>query len=237
MEVAGSCGAGDMMVGQAHADKNMHTPSGGSTPTLPNLLTLARIFLVPAFVAAFYLDGVLGNWVALALFATAGATDVLDGYFARSRGQQSEFGRALDPIADKLLVAAAILMLAAFDRITGWSVLPAVVILCREFLVSGLREFLSKIQVPVPVTRLAKWKTMLQMVAIGFLLAGDAAPAAISAAAIGTYGLWIAALITLYTGYDYFRAGYRHMSREAPSRSDGGAAVQAERAGSADSTR
>jgi cardiolipin synthase len=178
---------------------------------LPNLLTFARIALIPALVGAFYVDGPFSNWATLLIFVSAGITDYFDGYFARSLGQVSSLGRFLDPVADKLLVAAAILMLVALDRVTGITVLAAVVILCREILVSGLREFLAEIRVSLPVSNLAKWKTVLQMVAISFLLIGSAAPFNLPATEIGAYGLWIAALLTLYTGYDYLRAGLRYV--------------------------
>ncbi|MFL5104763.1 MAG: CDP-diacylglycerol--glycerol-3-phosphate 3-phosphatidyltransferase, partial [Xanthobacteraceae bacterium] len=131
---------------------------------LPNLLTYARIAAVPVVVACMYWSGILDGglwprWVALAVFIAAGITDILDGYFARSWGQQSALGRMLDPIADKLLVSATLLMLAADETIDGLNLVAAIIILCREILVSGLREFLAELQVPVPVTRLAKWKT------------------------------------------------------------------------------
>ena len=185
---------------------------------LPNLLTLARIALIPGLVGAFYIDGPLGNWTTLLIFVGASITDYFDGYFARSLGQVSALGRFLDPVADKLLVAAAILMLVALDRIAGITVLAAIVIVCREILISGLREFLAEIHVSLPVSNLAKWKTVLQMVAISFLLIGGAAPFHIPAAAIGAVGLWIAALLTLYTGYDYFRAGLQYVRRaDTPS--------------------
>ena len=198
---------------------------------LPNILTLSRISVIPLLVGAFYLDGVIGNWIAFVLFLGAGVTDFLDGYIARRQRQISRLGSFLDPIADKLLVAAAILMLVAFDRIAGWTVLAAVIILCREILVSGLREFLAGVRVSIPVSKLAKWKTTVQVVALAFLLIGDAAPSAIPAAAIGTYALWIAALITLYTGYGYLRTGLRHMTGEGagaaagPPESSAGAAT------------
>lgn len=179
--------------------------------TLPNLLTLSRIVVIPALIAAFYLPGEAANWVALVLFVGAAVTDWLDGHVARSRDQVSPFGRFLDPIADKLLVAATLLMLVAFDRIAGWTVLPAIVILCREIMVSGLREFLASLRVSVPVSSLAKIKTILQMTAIAFLIVGDAGWHVLPVALIGTLGLWLAALLTLYTGYDYLRAGLRHM--------------------------
>lgn len=196
--------------------------------SLPNLLTYGRIAAVPLVVACMYGQiilegGVWLRWVALALYVTAAVTDFFDGWLARSWGQQSSFGRMLDPIADKLLVSSCLLMLAADHTIYGWSLWAAIIILCREILVSGLREYLAELQVPVPVTRLAKWKTVLQLVAIGFLLAGDAGDDwAASTAYLGfpvvTFAgltlLWVSALLTLYTGYDYFRAGLHHLIDE-----------------------
>lgn len=182
----------------------------------PNLLTLSRILVIPALCAAFYLPSNWADWVALGLFTAAGITDWADGHFARRYRQQSELGRFLDPVADKLLVAAVILMLVAFDRVAGWSVLAAAVILCREILVAGLREFLAELRVKVPVTKLAKWKTTMQMIALGFLLAYDSAPAWLNAPAIGIAGLWFAAVLTIYTGYDYLQAGLHHMTKPAP---------------------
>jgi cardiolipin synthase (CMP-forming) len=187
---------------------------------LPNLLTYGRIAAVPAVVACLYwqdiLDGGLWlRWVALFLFITAGVTDVLDGYLARIWKQQSTLGRMLDPIADKLLVSSCLLMLAADGTIRGWSLWAAIIILCREILVSGLREFLAELRVGVPVTRLAKWKTTGQMVAVGFLLVGKAGDLILPfTTTIGLTLLWIAALLTLYTGWDYFRAGLRYLIEE-----------------------
>src|SRR6202049_3235561 len=184
---------------------------------LPNLLTYARIAAVPAVVACMYwqailLGGLWLRWMALAIFIAAGITDILDGYFARMWGQQSTFGRMLDPIADKLLVASCLLMLAADDTIRGWSLWAAIVILCREILVSGLREYLAELRVSVPVTQLAKWKTTLQLVAVGFLIAGKAGDAVVPVVTpIGLALIWLSALLTLYTGWDYFRAGVRHL--------------------------
>ena len=195
---------------------------------LPNLLTYARIAAVPAVVACMYWQAILQGglwlrWIALAIFIAAGITDFLDGYFARMWGQQSTFGRMLDPIADKLLVASCLLMLAVDGTIKGWTVLAAIVILCREILVSGLREYLAELRVSVPVTQLAKWKTAVQLVAVGFLLAGQAGDKLLSVRLggddpvvtyIGIGLLWLSALVTLYTGYDYFRAGVRHLIDE-----------------------
>jgi cardiolipin synthase len=178
---------------------------------LPNLLTLSRIFAIPLLVALLYFDGAAWRWTALALYAAACITDFFDGYLARSWRQVSNLGRFLDPIADKLLVSAVILILVAERRITGWTVLPALIILCREILVSGLREYLAGLHVGVPVSQLAKWKTLLQMLALGFLILGDAGMPAWPITLIGEAGLWIAAGLTIVTGYDYFRAGMRHM--------------------------
>jgi cardiolipin synthase len=185
--------------------------------SLPNILTYARIVAVPVVVALMYWQSILDGglwlrWVALAIFVAAGVTDFLDGYFARMWGQQSSLGRMLDPIADKLLVASCLLMLAAEDTIRSWTLLAAVVILCREILVSGLREYLAELRVGVPVTRLAKWKTSAQMVAIGFLIAGEAGDRLIPVVTqVGILLLWLSALLTLYTGWDYMRAGLRYM--------------------------
>jgi cardiolipin synthase len=184
---------------------------------LPNILTYARIAAVPVVVALLYWQSILGGglwlrWVALAIFIAAGVTDILDGYLARSWGQQSSLGRMLDPIADKLLVASCLLMLAAESSIHGWSLLAAIIILCREILVSGLREYLAELRVGLPVTRLAKWKTIGQMVAVGFLIAGEAGEKVLPPTIeIGITLLWLSALLTLYTGWDYLRAGLRYM--------------------------
>jgi cardiolipin synthase len=182
---------------------------------LPNILTLSRIAAIPVLVALFYVEGDAARWAACLLFIAACVTDYFDGYLARAYDQISPFGRFLDPIADKLLVAALILMLVAFGRITGLVVLPALIILCREILVSGLREFLAGLNVGVPVSRLAKYKTTLQMVALGFLIVGDAGPPALHIETIGAIGLWVAALLTIVTGFDYLQTGLRHMATPA----------------------
>ncbi len=179
--------------------------------SLPNLLTLCRIGIIPVLLLFVYLNEPWARWLALFLFISAGLTDYLDGYLARNRGQVSAIGRFLDPIADKLLVAAVILLLVAVDAITGLVLLPALVILCREILVSGLREYLAEIQVPLPVSNLAKWKTMIQMVALGFLIVGGDGPGFLSFQLIGEVGLWLAAGLTLVTGYDYLKRGLKHM--------------------------
>jgi cardiolipin synthase len=181
--------------------------------SIPNLLTLSRILVIPLVIATFYMAGDSARWLGCALFSAAGLTDWLDGHVARRWEQQSELGRFLDPIADKLLVSATLLMLTAYGRLPQGALLPALVILCREILVSGLREYLATLRVGMPASRLAKWKTTIQMVAIGFLIVGDAGPAILPVTAIGGTLLWLAAILTLVTGYDYLRAGLSHIAR------------------------
>jgi cardiolipin synthase len=199
-----------------------------SSLSLPNILTYGRIAAIPVVVGCIFVQSIMDGplwlrWVAVAIFIAAAVTDYLDGYYARIWNQQSAFGRMLDPIADKLLVASCLLMLAGDGIIHGWSLWAAIVILCREILVSGLREYLAALRVSVPVTKLAKWKTTMQLVAIGFLLAGEAGDLAVSAISteigpvvtqIGLLLLWTSALITIYTGWDYFRAGVHHLIKE-----------------------
>lgn len=186
-----------------------------SLVSLPNLLTYGRIVAVPAVVAAFYIDGDAGRITACVIFVLAAITDFFDGYLARAWQQQSALGRMLDPIADKLLVAATLLVLVADGTIGGWSLWAALIILSREILVSGLREFLGGVAVSVPVSRLAKWKTTFQMIALGFLLIGPAGePVFAYTMEVGLSLLWLAAILTLYTGFDYFRAGFRHLLAE-----------------------
>jgi cardiolipin synthase len=189
-----------------------------SLTSLPNLLTLSRILAIPIVIATFYIHGDYARWFACALFSAAAVTDWLDGHMARRWSQQSEIGRFLDPIADKLLVAATLLMLTATGRLPYGAVLPALVILCREILVSGLREYLAELRVGLPVSRLAKWKTAIQMVAIGVLIVGDAGPGFLPITSIGAGMLWVAALLTLVTGYDYLRLGLAHMTQAVPPR-------------------
>ena len=186
---------------------------------LPNLLTYGRILAVPLIVLCFFLEGKLSSsdsarWAALTIFVIASITDFFDGYLARAWNQTSNIGRMLDPIADKLLVSTCLLLLAAdVERtIAGWSLWAAIIILCREVLVSGLREYLAGLKVSVPVTRIAKWKTTFQMVAIGLLLAGPAGDTVFPYTTnLGIVLLWVAAALTIYTGYDYFRAGLKHV--------------------------
>jgi CDP-diacylglycerol--glycerol-3-phosphate 3-phosphatidyltransferase len=186
--------------------------------SLPNSLTVARIVLVPLFVAAFFLPGESGRWIVFVLFCLAGITDVFDGMIARRLNAESSFGRMLDPIADKLIVSAALLMLAADQTLQGIHLVPALVILSREILVSGLREFLAGADVSLPVTRVAKMKTVVQMIAIAALIASSASERALpGVTTLALIGLWIAAALTFYTGYAYMRAGIAH-ARVAPPR-------------------
>ena len=182
---------------------------------VPNLLTYGRIAAAPLVAGALLWNTDSARWFAFALFLAAAITDFFDGWLARAWHQQSALGRMLDPIADKLLVAGVLLMLAANGTVHGAHLWAAFVILSREVLVSGLREFLGQLRVPVPVTWLAKWKTAIQLIAIGLLIVGPAAERFLAHAVdIGLAGLWIAALLTLYTGYDYLRAGLHHVIRE-----------------------
>lgn len=189
---------------------------------LPNILTYGRIAAVP-LVAGLLLwneraDALTGvgvetaRWFALAIFVAAAVTDFFDGYLARKWGQQSSLGKMLDPIADKVLVAVVLLVLCGDQILRGGHVWAAIIILAREVLVSGLREYLGQLRVSVPVTQIAKWKTTVQLVAIGFLIAGPAGDTVLPGVTwVGIIGLWIAAGLTLYSGYDYFRAGLRHV--------------------------
>ncbi len=181
---------------------------------IPNILTVSRILSIPVVIGFLvFMADPLASWLAFSVYTYACVTDFFDGYLARAWHQQSAFGRFLDPIADKLLVASVLLVLVGIDRVSGLTVLPAAVILCREILVSGLREFLAEVDVSVPVSQLAKWKTLLQMLALGFLLVGPNGPdfGPLTTSEIGVYGIWVAAVITLVTGYDYLVHGLRYI--------------------------
>lgn len=190
---------------------------------LANGLTYARCLAVPIVVACFFwgwefsASNHSARWVALSIFVAAAITDYVDGWVARNYNQATNIGKMLDPIADKLLVGVCLLLLAADGSIAGWSLWAAVIILSREIVVSGLREYLATLRVSVPVTRIAKWKTTLQLTAVGFLIAGPAADRLVgvpAATLVGLSLLWIAAILTLYTGWDYLRAGVKHLVRE-----------------------
>ena len=193
---------------------------------LPNLLTLSRIAAIPVLVILVLLHRPDADLGAALVFALAGVTDWFDGHLARSRAQMSDLGRMLDPIADKLLVGASLMVLAGAARLPLAALLPAIVILLREILVSGLREYLGGLRIGLPVTRLAKWKTGAQMTALGLLLAGDdgariAGLAFLHVGHLGAIMLWLAALLTLITGWDYLTVGLRHVGapvRPGPAR-------------------
>ena len=183
---------------------------------LPNLLTLSRIAAIPVLVVLVLLRQPGADLAAAVVFALAGITDWFDGHLARSRSQLSDLGRMLDSIADKLLVGASLMVLAGAARLPLAGLLPAIVILMREILVSGLREFLGQLRIGLPVTRLAKWKTAAQMTALGLLLAGNDGAAmaglgALHVAQAGAVMLWLAALLTMITGWDYLAVGLRHV--------------------------
>lgn len=184
--------------------------------SLPNLLTLSRILAVPLLVILMWSPG-WGAWLAaFVVFSVAGATDYLDGYLARARGTVSKLGVFLDPVADKIMVAATIVMLVHSGIVHGWAVIAALIILLREITVSGLREYLAGLQVSLPVSRLAKWKTAAQMIALGALILAGTTDvhwlAWLPAYEVGIVSLWIAAALTMITGYDYLRVGLKHMS-------------------------
>jgi len=182
---------------------------------LPNLLTISRIAVIPVLVGFVAWNTPNGDVVALLLFAVAWITDYFDGKLARDRAQTSDLGRMLDPIADKLLVGATLMMLAGMGRLSIYGLYPAIVIMLREILVSGLREYLAGLRISLPVTQLAKWKTGFQMGALGTLLAGDSGAAVLHlgflpVSTIGETLLWGAAILTIVTGWDYLQAGLRH---------------------------
>ncbi len=189
---------------------------------LPNVLTLSRIAAIPLLVVFVALHQTWADFAACLVFAVAAITDYFDGMLARSRRQQSDLGRMLDPIADKLLVAATLMMLVGQGRLSALGLYPAIVIMLREILVSGLREYLAGIRIGLPVTRLAKWKTGFQMGALGTLLAGNDTAVLLHigflpVSIIGEAMLWVAAGLTLITGWDYLNAGLHHASSPPPS--------------------
>ena len=185
--------------------------------SLPNLLTLSRILAVPILVFLLWRPAPLDYAITFVLYCVVGITDYFDGYLARAQGRISRLGQFLDPIADKIMVGAVLVMLISsrkenpLPEIAGLHIIPALVILLREIIVSGLREFLAELQVSVPVSALAKWKTTFQMVALGALILGGAVPDMAWVHLVGIICLWAAAALTLITGYDYLRVGLRHM--------------------------
>lgn len=187
----------------------------GMLTDLPNVLTLSRIAAIPLLVVLLAIGTPVADLSACVVFAAAAITDYFDGMLARSRRQQSDLGRMLDPIADKLLVGAVLMLLVGQNRLSPWGIYPAIVIMLREILVSGLREYLAGIRVGLPVTKLAKWKTGFQMGALGTLIAGNTTGAILHlnflpVSLIGETMLWVAAALTLITGWDYLTAGWHH---------------------------
>ena len=176
---------------------------------IPNVLTIGRILIAPILVVVFYFPGELSDWLSCIVFVIAAFTDYLDGFFARLYKQQSKFGELLDPIADKVLVATALALLLMSQTINGIHVVAAIIIITREILISGLREFLAKAKIYIPVTSLSKGKTVIQMIAISILLAGDSGDKFLFNYGIelGIYLLWMSAILTLWTGYAYLRKG------------------------------
>ena len=186
---------------------------------IPNILTIGRIIIVPFFVLSFYLPGFYGDLTACVLFVIASFTDFLDGMLARMMGEESKLGELLDPIADKIIVATALILLVMDGTIKHYEVIAAIIILTREILISGLREFLAKGQIKLPVSNLAKIKTFLQMVAISLLLTGETGNKILNfqdynAQTIGIILLWLSAFLTLFTGYEYLRKGIDHAMSE-----------------------
>jgi len=186
---------------------------------IPNILTIGRIIIVPFFVLAFYLPGFYGDLTACVLFVIASFTDFLDGMLARMMGQESKLGELLDPIADKIIVATALILLVMSGTIRHYEVIAAIIILTREILISGLREFLARGRIRLPVTNLAKLKTFLQMVSIALLLTGETGNKILNfqdynAQTIGIILLWLSAFLTLYTGYEYLIKGIDHAMSE-----------------------
>tara|TARA_B100001123_G_scaffold423248_1_gene533204 strand:+ start:1422 stop:1991 length:570 start_codon:yes stop_codon:yes gene_type:complete len=182
---------------------------------IPNILTIGRIILTPIFIGAFYLPGAMGDLIPFFIFVLASFTDFLDGLLARLYKEESKLGELLDPIADKIIVASALILLVANDTIENLNTIAAIIIMIREVLISGLREFLAKVQIAMPVTKLAKFKTFIQMFAIATLLTGESGNQIVNfgdynAHSIGIILLWLAAVLTIYTGYDYVRKKIHH---------------------------
>ena len=182
---------------------------------IPNILTIGRIILVPIFIITYYLPGASGDWIPFFIFVLASFTDFLDGLLARLYKEESKLGELLDPIADKIIISSALVLLVMDSTIEGYEVIAAIIIMIREILISGLREFLAKVQITMPVTRLAKFKTFIQMFSIAILLTGESGNKILNfgdydAQSIGIVLLWLATFLTIYTGYDYVRKKIHH---------------------------
>lgn len=200
---------------------------------LPNLLTISRIIVIPVIFLAIYIHTALWSFLTAVLFIVAAVTDYFDGYLARSRNETSAFGRLLDPIADKLLVVSALLIIVANHLVSEISYIPVCIIMCREILVSGLREFLAEVKIGMPVTRLAKWKTGVQMTALSMILLSalsSAYPDNWFVSVIGVVGeilLWVAGVLTFMTGYDYFKRGLEYVKKMEADKKSSIPALQA----------
>lgn len=181
---------------------------------IPNILTYLRIMIIPSIVVAFYIDHILARWIMFVLYTIACISDFFDGYLARKLQQSSDLGKLLDPIADKILVATTLILLIAVDKLKGFTLIPTLIILSREFLISGLREFLANFKVGIPVTNLAKWKTFCQMFAIGTFLFSYGTPSCPFLPLMGAFFLWVAAVITLVTGFHYLKESLKHVIKE-----------------------
>jgi len=186
---------------------------------IPNYLTIGRIIIVPIFVFTYYLPGFYGDVIPFTLFVLASFTDFLDGLLARIYKEESRLGELLDPIADKIIVATALILLVMDGTIKNYEVIAAIIILTREILISGLREFLAKGKINLPVSSLAKAKTFLQMTAISVLLTGETGNKVLNfqdynAQTVGIILLWLSSFLTLYTGYEYIRKGIDHAIAE-----------------------
>ena len=182
---------------------------------IPNILTIGRIILVPIFIITYYLPGASGDWIPFFIFVLASFTDFLDGLLARLYKEESKLGELLDPIADKIIISSALVLLVMDNTIESYEVIAAIIIMIREILISGLREFLAKVQITMPVTRLAKFKTFIQMFSIAILLTGESGNKILNfgdydAQSIGIVLLWLAAFLTIYTGYDYVKKRIHH---------------------------
>ena len=179
---------------------------------LPNLLTFFRIAILPVIIGLFFISEAWAAWSALGLYTVASITDFLDGYLARKMKTESALGQFLDPISDKIFIASILVVLIGFDRLEGVWIIPAIVILMREFLISGLREFLAPQNVQLPVSKLAKWKTTVQMIALGFLVVGNYGDVILPhTLTYGQWGISVAAVLTIITGWSYLKAGLKHI--------------------------
>lgn len=183
-----------------------------SMKNLPNILTFFRIAILPVIIGLFFIPEAWAAWSALGLYTVASITDFLDGYLARKMKTESALGTFLDPISDKIFIAALLVTLVGFDRLEGVWMIPAIIILIREFLIAGLREFLGPQDIQLPVSKLAKWKTTVQMVTMGFLVVGDYGDVILPhTLTYGHWGLVVAALLTVITGWGYLTAGLKHI--------------------------